>query len=93
MSLSFATKITTPAHVLVREVEGESVLLDLERETYYGLDTVGTRMYSALAAADSIEEAYAQLLDEYDVDPETLRADMAALIDDLVRQGLVELSG
>jgi len=92
MTLSFATKVTTPPYVLVREVEGESVLLHLDRESYYGLDQVGTRIYSALASAESIEQAYGQLLEEYDVDPEILRRDIAGLVDDLVAQGLVELS-
>lgn len=92
MSLSFGTKLLTPAHVLVRQVEEESVLLHLDRETYYGLDGVGTRMYVALASADTIEQAYAELLEEYDVEPETLRADLARLVEDLLVQGLVKLS-
>lgn len=92
MNLSFETKLSTPPYVLVRQVEGESVLLHLVQETYYGLDDVGTRMYLALAAADSIEQAHGQLLEEYDVDPETLRADLVRLAGNLLEQGLLQPS-
>ena len=34
-----------PAHVLIRHLEGESVLLNLDSERYFGLDATGTRMW------------------------------------------------
>ncbi len=53
-----------PEGVLVRELEGESVLLNLESESYFGLDGIGTRMLALLTDSDSIEAAYEKLLDE-----------------------------
>jgi hypothetical protein len=82
-----------PAHVLVRQVEGESVLLNLESEQYFGLDEVGTGMWAALTRADSIEAAYQALLGEYEVDAEQLRQDLQTLIEKLVEKGLLKLDG
>jgi hypothetical protein len=84
-------RVTTPDGVLVREISGESVLLNLNSESYFGLDAVGTRMWAALAASPSIESAYEALLNEYDVEPEHLRADLAAFIEKLAQLGLVEV--
>jgi hypothetical protein len=91
MTLSFNQGVTIPAAVLARELDGESVLLNLESETYFGLDAVGTRMWALLTSAPSIEAAYQALLAEYDVAPDVLRQDVEALVSQLLAQGLLEL--
>ena len=93
MAVSFAQKVTIPASVMFRELEGESVILDLDSESYFGLDLVGTRMWQLLTTSDSIRDAHAVLLEEFEVDAETLRADMEELIDDLVSKHLLEIHG
>ena len=64
-------------------------MLNLDSERYYGLDDVGTRFLSVLTSSDKIETAYERLRDEYNVDPQVLRADLLALIENLIDQGLL----
>jgi hypothetical protein len=52
------------------------VLLNLKTEMYLGLDSVGTRMWHLLYGSASLEDAYARLLAEYDVEPARLRDDL-----------------
>jgi len=92
MGISFEDRVTMPKDVLLSGVQGESVLLNLESERYFGLDEVGTRMLSVLTSSNSIQAAYDALVDEYDVDAELLRQDLIALLDKLVAQGLVEIA-
>jgi len=84
-------RVTLHADVLVRELRGESVLLDLASERYFGLDEVGTGMWRALTASASVEEALRVLLEEYDVRPGQLREDIAAFVETLSRAGLVDV--
>jgi hypothetical protein len=77
--------------VLVREIRGESVLLDLASESYFGLDDVGTAMWRELVASPSIDEACRALVEEYDVAPEVLKADLERFVSRLVEAGLVEV--
>ena len=92
MSISFAERLVLPQDVLISNVQGESVLLNLNSERYFGLDEVGTRMLSVLTTSNSIQTAYEALLEEYDVENEALRCDLADLIDRLVDQGLLEVA-
>jgi len=39
----FADRATVPTNVLIRFLDQESVLLNLNTEKYFGLDSVGTR--------------------------------------------------
>jgi hypothetical protein len=85
-------RLVVPADVMMQELEGESVFLNLNSERYFGLDEVGTRMWTVLSHAESIQAAYDTLLAEYDVEPEKLRAALVALIDKLLEHGLVEVA-
>ena len=92
MTISFSDRVTVPDDVLISKLQEESVILNLDSERYYGLDDVGTRFLSALTTSESIETAYDRLRNEYDVDPQVLREDLAALVENLIEQGLVEVS-
>jgi hypothetical protein len=89
--VSFTDRANVPSHVLVRFLESESVLLNLETERYFGLDSTGTRMWKAVTAAPDINEAYQELLQEYDVEPELLRSNLTDLLGRLLENGLLEV--
>ncbi|HSL53822.1 MAG TPA: PqqD family protein [Pyrinomonadaceae bacterium] len=89
MTISFSDRVTVPDDVLISQLQEESVILNLDSERYYGLDDVGTRFLSVLTTSDSIEIAYERLREEYNVDPNVLRADLLALIENLIDQGLL----
>ena len=91
MAIPFSTRVSIPPDVLVSSLAGESVLLNLKSEKYFGLDEVGTRMWGALTSSDSIQDAYETLLAEYDVEAERLRHDLNDLIEKLVEQDLIEV--
>lgn len=93
MSITFTTKVVMPPSVLVRKLDQESVLLDLDSEQYFGLDEVGTRMLDALCSASSVEEAAERLIDEYDAEPSVLRDDLRSLTEKLVDRGLLRVVG
>ena|SRR5579863_6832383 len=91
MAISFADRVAAAPDVMFRAVGEEAVLLNLNTELYLGLDPVGTRMWNALIASDSIQSAYDSLLSEYEVKPDQLRTDVEELIGKLIEQGLVEV--
>ena len=89
MAVSFAQRVRVAPDVLFRLVGEEGVLLNLNTEMYLGLNLVGTRMWSVLGSASSIQTAYDELLQEYDVEPAQLRADLEEFIDQLLGQKLI----
>jgi hypothetical protein len=93
MEISFTDRVKVPDQVLISGLQGESVILNLNSERYFGLDDVGTRFLTVLTSANSIQSAYETLLNEYDVEGETLRQDLISIIEQLVDQGLVEIGG
>ncbi len=91
MKIPSTAKISIPDGVLVQELQGESVLLNVNTENYYGLDEVGTRMWAVLSEAPSIGQAVDTLLEEYEVERATLESDVDALLTELIEKKLIEL--
>lgn len=89
--VSLADRVVVPQHVLVRFMDRESVLLNLETERYFGLDEMGTRMWQVVTAAPNVEAAVFQLHDEYDTTQETLQTHLTELLGRLVDNGLLSL--
>jgi hypothetical protein len=76
--------------VLFQEVGGETVLLDLASEQYFGLDEVGTRIWQLLNEGLGPGDMVDTLLDEYEVERERLEADVRELLGSLLDAGLIE---
>lgn len=89
--LSFLDRAETLPHVLIRYLDKESVLLNLETERYYGLDETGTRMWQLVTAAPTIDAAYQELLNEFDVESDVLRLHLTELLGRLVENGLLQI--
>ena len=91
MGISLSSRVGIPENILFRQLEDESVLLHLNKEMYYGLDDVGTRMWIVLAESESIREAFDVLSAEYDIEPDVLEKDLIGLIEHLLNKGLLEI--
>lgn len=85
-------RMIVPDHILFQEVTGNAALLNLDTETYYGLDDVGTRMWQAMETSATIGDAARALTEVYDAPLETLQNDIVQLVLDLQKSGLVGLS-
>jgi hypothetical protein len=90
MAVSFTERVRVAPDVLFRLVGDEGVLVNLRTERYLGLNPVGTRMWHVLNSATSIQAAYEELIEEYEVEPTQLRADLEEFIDELLGQSLIE---
>jgi hypothetical protein len=93
MDISLAMKASVPTDVLIQELQGESVLLNVKSGRYFGLDEVGTRMWAALTTTPSLSAACETLLAEYDVERGRLERDLRSLVEKLVEHGLLEVGG
>jgi hypothetical protein len=89
--VSFTDRAEVLPHVLVRFLDKETVLLNLETERYFGLDETGTRMWQVVTTAPNIDAAYQELQNEFDVESELLRLHFTELLGRLVDNGLLQI--
>jgi Coenzyme PQQ synthesis protein D (PqqD) len=92
MELTLRDSITIPEDVLIRELDGEAVLLNLESGVYFGLNGVATRMWQLMAERHSLAAVLDTLAGEYDADQRVLEADLLELGRQLCANGLARVS-
>ena len=74
---------------MARQLGEETVILDLESGTYFGLDPVGARMWQLMTEGKSLAEICEAMLEEYEVSREELERDALALAQDLEARSLI----
>ncbi len=76
--------------VVWRNLQGESVLLDLKSGVYFGLDAVGTRIWTLLQDHSDLQAVLQELLAEYEVSEETCARELMYLVSAMAEKGLVQ---
>jgi hypothetical protein len=72
-----------------RRIADETVILHLETEQYFGLSGVGSRLWELLEHGTDVDRAIDMLADEYEVEASLVRADVHALLRNLMGSELV----
>jgi hypothetical protein len=89
MSNPINRQVIRPSSVVLQDLEGEAVLLNLVNGQYYGLDENSFHFYHVLVSAPSVQTAYTILFSEYDIESERLKADLDRFLEHLIENGLV----
>lgn len=85
-------KVAISTQVMARQVENETVILNLASGTYFSLDPIGEHVWQLMSEGKSILEICDTMIDEYEVTRHALGRGVLALARKLVAQGLVILA-
>ena len=73
------------------EVDGELVALHIENGACYGFNLTATRIWALIEKPKRLSELERELIAEYDVDPQTCREQLRAMLEELQSDGLLDL--
>lgn len=90
-TISLQTTVVAASEQVSTRLDNETVLLELKKGTYYGLNGVGTLVWEMVQQPQSIDAICVAVLSEYSVEPEICRRDVLRLIEEMNAAGLVEL--
>jgi hypothetical protein len=89
-SLKSVRVVVSPDQVC-SDLDGEAVILDLKSGGYYGLNSVGARIWQLIQQPQRVAEIRSVLLEEYDVDTDTCDRELKALLESLQNAGLIQV--
>ena len=73
------------------DLSGESAILNLKAGVYYGLNEVGTRIWKLIQEPQRVGDLRDAILEEYEVEPDRCEADIMALLQAFLDNGLIEV--
>ena len=88
-NLTLDTRVSACEGVLMQELEGESVLLNLSSGIYFGLDEVGTRIWKLLEQPLTATSIAVTISNEYDVQFDRCAREVLVLIEDMSKANLI----
>ena len=71
------------------EIDQETVALNIETGACYGLNPVGSRIWSLLSTPIRITDLCKMMVNEYRVEPETCERQVLDLLEELRAEGLI----
>jgi hypothetical protein len=87
-----STVITRSEGLVEAEIDGELVMMSIDKGDYYGLDSIACRVWQLLEQPQPVSKITSQLLGEYDVAAEQCEADIGAFIREMAEHGIVTLA-
>jgi hypothetical protein len=70
----------------------EAAILGMKNSVYYGLNPVGASVWRLLQQPRSVREICDSIVSEYEVTSERAEGDLIKLLEQMLQEGLVELS-
>lgn len=84
MTITQVTKVKQIGDIDTTDLDGEKVMMDLEKGSYYMLNDVATRIWDIAQEPKSVSEIVTTLLEEYEVDQSTCENQVITFVEQLV---------
>ena len=78
--------------VFASEIDDEVVMMNVDTGKYYGMDTVGSRIWELIAEEIQVREVINKLMEEYDVGEEQCEKDVLEFLNELYENKLVQVT-
>jgi hypothetical protein len=91
MTLDASTSVVAVSGHLAALAAGELVILHATQGKYYGLNSVGARVWDLIKLPRTASEIATVLSAEFDVQEEQACQDVLQVLDELLVQGLVQI--
>jgi hypothetical protein len=91
-TITLRSTVRASEHQVSSDLSGETVILDLKQSVYHGLDETGAYIWNLVQQGKSVQQIRDAMLAEFDVEPERCEKDLLALLEELAKSGLIEIS-
>jgi len=85
------SRVARSEEVLTSEVDGEVVMMSVERGTYSGLDAIASEIWGLLENPRRVSEICDRMMERYDVERGQCERDVLAFLNDLASDDTIRV--
>ena len=89
--ITLDTTIKRADTIVSSELIDETVMMSVEKGTYYGLDDIETKLWQIIETPMSVSALCDSLLSNYDVSREQGETDVLTFLNELHAEGIIEV--
>jgi hypothetical protein len=90
-AISVHSIVVATKHQVSCALGAETAILNMKNSVYYGTNSVGTRVWNMFRQPTSVGQLRDALIEEYEVEPERCERDPLNLLEQMRREGLIEV--
>jgi hypothetical protein len=87
--IDLKTTLVRSSQVVASEIDGETVVMDIDSGNCYAIDGNGCRIWRMLASPISLKDLILSLMRDFDVYPETCENDVLRFVYELSEKGFL----
>lgn len=91
MAIALSSIVVQSNDSICTEVDGETVMMSIEKGNYYGMNEIGSRIWQLAAEPINVRQLRQKLLEEFAVDQETCEADLLKFLGKLEEHNLIQV--
>ncbi len=76
---------------ITSEIDGETVMMSVEQGNYFGLDSVGTRIWDGIKSPTKVCELINSLVEEFEVELSTCEKDVLEFLQRLSEKQIIKV--
>jgi len=92
MKITPSTIIQRDSKLITSKMDGETVMMSINNGEYYGLDTIGSRIWELIENPISVENLIAKLRCEYDIEIAQCEHDTTIFLQQMANKNLLIIS-
>ena len=90
--MDIQTTLKRNPELLAVDMDGETVMMDMESGNYFGVNAVGSHIWEALETESSVENLVETVTGHFEInDGDSVQGDILEFLSDMVEQKLVEV--
>lgn len=89
--MTLATTVKQSNKILVQNLDEDTVMANIDSGFYYGVNQTSKRIWELIADPITITDICGRLQQEYEVDAATCESQVLSFLNELAREGLVDI--
>jgi len=89
MAISLDTLVKRSPELVHSDMDGETVMMSIEQSEYYGLDSIGTRIWDLIEEEMNVRDICSALIAEYDVSELQCQQDVIKFLQDMIEHNAI----
>ena len=85
------SKIVRENNIVFNEMDGETIMMSIESGEYYGINSIGSRIWKLLETPKAASEICDAVLPDYDVTREQCAKDVLLFLNKMAEKGVVKI--
>ena len=87
----FDSKVQRTKDVVSSDIDGETVMMSIEQGKYYGMDSIGSRIWELIKEPITMTDLCCKLVDEFDIDIPTCTKDVMKFMEQMDEEHLIKV--